>query len=331
MLAGVAVVIMGAGIPIEVPGILDALAGHATTTYPIYVSAIKGGETVRMTFDPAAFREHDDGLGLLNRPLFLPIVSSETLASVLSRKSTGAIAGFVIEGPLAGGHNAPPRGQMQLTSDGQPIYGPRDVINVEAIRKIGLPFWLAGWYGSAEGVQKALAAGATGVQVGTAFALCTESGMVPEFRRTLILKSLAGTARVFTDPVASPTGFPFKVAEMEGTLSDEAVYLQRKRVCDLGFLRQTYRREDGGIGYRCAAEPVAAYLAKGGKLEDTVGRKCLCNSLTANIGIPQRLSDGTYEKALITLGDDLVNIGRFCKSGNPDYSARHVVETLLPV
>jgi nitronate monooxygenase len=120
------------------------------------------------------------------------------------------------------------------------------------------------------------------------------------------------------------------VAELEGTLSDESVYLQRKRICDLGFLRQTYRREDGRIGYRCAAEPVAAYLAKGGSLEDTKGRKCLCNSLTANIGIPQRLPDGTYEKALVTLGDDLVNIGRFCTAGNPDFTARHVVETLLP-
>ena len=46
---------------------------------------------------------------------------------------------------------------------------------------------------------------------------------------------------------------------------------------------RTSRRE-GNIGYRCAAEPVANYVAKGGKAEDTVGRKCLCNALLANIG-----------------------------------------------
>ncbi len=329
MLAGVAVVIMGAGIPIEIPGVLDALANHQMATYPIFVSGSKPGDAFRMTFDPSAFREPSDGLGPLLRPDFLPIVSSETLASVLSRKSTGVIAGFVIEGPLAGGHNAPPRGKLTLTPDGQPIYGPRDEIDVAGIRKLGLPFWLAGSYGSPERVREAIDDGAAGVQVGTAFALCTDSGMLPEFRRALILKALAGKARVFTDPVASPTGFPFKVAELEGTLSDKDVYLKRRRVCDLSFLRQAYRRDDYTIGYRCAAEPIAAYLAKGGKVEETVGRKCLCNALTANIGMPQRLPDGTLEKALITLGDDYVEIGRFCTSGQPDFSASDVVRVLL--
>jgi nitronate monooxygenase len=329
MLAGVTVVIMGAGIPIEIPGVLDALARHEAVTYPIYLSGATAGEACRMTFDPALFREAGDGLSNLIRPNFLPIVSSDALAAILTRKSTGAINGFVIEGPLAGGHNAPPRGQLSLTADGQPIYGPRDKTNLEAMRKLGLPFWLAGSYGSPERLREALAEGAAGVQVGTAFALCSDSGLVPEFRRALITKSLAGKARVFTDPVASPTGFPFKVAELEGTLSDEKVYNQRRRVCDLGFLRQAYRKEDGSIGYRCPAEPVAAYVAKGGKLEDTVGRKCLCNALTANIGIPQRLPDGTYEKALVTLGDDFSDIGRFCASGNHNFSAADVVRIML--
>ena len=329
MLAGVAVVIMGAGIPIEIPGALDALAEHQPTTYPLYVSGAHAGDVCRLLFDPGAFREPSDGLGFLHRPQFLPIVSSDTLASVLSRKSTGVIAGFVIEGPLAGGHNAPPRGQLTLTPDGQPVYGPRDAVNLAAIRKIGLPFWLAGSYGSPERVREALAAGAAGVQVGTAFALCTDSGLVPEFRLALIQKAFAGEARVFTDPVASPTGFPFKVAELEGTLSDEVIYRQRRRICDLGFLRQIYRKDDGSVGYRCPAEPEAAYLAKGGKIEDTVGRKCLCNALTANIGMPQRLPDGTYEKALVTLGDDFIDIGRFCTRERPDYSANDVVRLLL--
>lgn len=329
MLAGVGVVIMGAGIPLEIPGAMDALAEHQTTSYPLYVRGAPSVGTYRMEFSPAAFREEGDGLGSLPRPDFLPIVSSVTLASVLSRKSSGAIEGFVIEGPRAGGHNAPPRGVLTLTEDGQPIYGPRDTVDLAGIRKLGLPFWLAGSYGSAERVREALAEGAAGVQVGTAFALCEESGLTPEIRRALIRKALVGEARVFTDPVASPTGFPFKVAELEGTLSDEDVYRRRERMCDLGFLREPYQREDGSIGYRCPAEPESVFERKGGNPEDTVGRKCLCNALTANVGLAQRLPSGGTELPLVTLGDDLADVSRFCKTGSLDFTAADVVRVLL--
>lgn len=165
--------------------------------------------------------------------------------------------------------------------------------------------------------------------MGTPFALCAESGLAPAFRRKLITQALAGKAKVFTDAKASPTGFPFKVAELEGTLSDADVYLQRRRICDLGFLREAYRKPDESLGYRCAAEPEKAFLAKGGQLEQTVGRKCLCNALVANVGMPQRLADGSEELPLVTLGDDFAGIGRFCSVAAPDYSAADVVRTLL--
>jgi nitronate monooxygenase len=329
MLAGVSVVIMGAGIPLEIPGAVLALAAHQPASYPIYVSGAPAGQAFRTSFDPAAFREEGDGLDALRVPDFLPIVSSVTLATVMTRRATGPVSGFVIEGPLAGGHNAPPRGALSLTSDGQPVYGPRDEVDLGAIRKLGLPFWLGGSYGSPERLREARAEGAAGVQVGTAFALCVESGLTPEFRHLLLRKALAGDARVFTDPVASPTGFPFQVAELAGTLSDADVYLRRQRTCDLGFLREPYLREDGTVGYRCPAEPEAAFTAKGGKSDDALGRKCLCNALTANIGIPQRLADGTVELALITLGDDVANIGRFCTPDRLDFTAADVVRVLL--
>jgi len=248
---------------------------------------------------------------------------------MLLRKAGGSVEGFVIEGPLAGGHNAPPRGQMKLTEDGQPIYGPRDVVNFEAIRKVGLPFWIGGAYGSPEGLRQAVAEGAAGIQAGTAFALCEEPGMIPEMRRALVRKALAGQAKAFTDPVASPTGFPFKVAQLEGTLSEKEVFEARQKRCDLGYLREFYLKEDGAIGSRCPAEPVAAYLAKGGKIEDTVGRKCICNGLFANIGLGQVLPDGSREPGIVTLGDDFVNVGRLCKNGELDYTAEDVVRFLL--
>lgn len=329
MLAGVAVVVVGAGIAIEMPVVLDALARHQATSYPLHVQgAPTGAEAPRSLFEPAAFWEDGCPVAPLSRPDFLPIVSSDALASVFVRKAKGRIDGFVIETPVAGGHNAPPRGATQLTPDGQPVYGTRDVANLAAMRALGLPFWLGGSYASPEKVQDALAAGAAGVQVGTAFALCVESGLHPEVRRELVALALAGQAHVFTDPRASPTGFPFKVAQLAGSLSEEAVYLKRRRVCDLGYLREPYLRADGTIGYRCPAEPEAAYLAKGGQIADTVGRRCVCNGLLANIGLAQVRRDG-IEPYLITLGDSFADIGRFCSPTQPEYTAADVIRVLL--
>jgi len=329
MLAGVAVVIVGAGIPMEFPAAIEALAEHQPAAYTLNVADSQKGDPVRMTLDPSSFLEPGQTLPSLPHPAFLPIVSSDTLATMLIRRIKGNIAGFIVEEPVAGGHNAPPRGRMQLTAEGEPIYGPRDAVKLEAFRKLGLPFWMAGGYGSAERLKEALDQGAAGVQVGTPFALCMESGIAPELRQALMARALAGKGKVFTDAKASPTGFPFKVAKLEGTLSEAKIYEQRRRICDLGFLREVYRKPDGSVGYRCAAEPKQAYLAKGGDPEATVGRKCLCNGLLANIGLPQRLADGTTELPLLTLGDDYDQIERFCTNGNPDFTAADVIQQLM--
>lgn len=329
MLAGVAVVIVGAGIPVEMPHVLDNLANHEPVSYPIRVAGARPDTDSRKTFNPAEFAEPNVALPPLRRPDFLPIISSDSLGTMLLRRASGSVQGFVVEGPTAGGHNAPPRGQLQLTPDGQPIYGPRDVVDLAAMRKLGKPFWLAGAYATPDKLQYALSEGAAGVQVGTAFALCAESGLETELRRTLIRKALAGDARVFTDPRASPTGFPFKLVRLDGSISEPDVYQKRRRVCDLGYLREVYLKEDGSFGYRCAAEPEVSFLAKGGREEELAGRKCVCNGLFANIGLGQVLADGSRETYMVTLGDDYANIGRFCSADHLDYTAGDVISHLL--
>lgn len=329
MLAGVAVVIVGAGIPTEFPAAMSELARHRPATYSVRVRGPDARETRLIHFEPGRFHEPEMDLPELSVPLFYPIVSSDTLASILHKRMGARIDGFIVEGPLAGGHNAPPRGPPTQTADGQPVYGLRDVASLESIRKLGLPFWLAGAYGSPERLREALADGATGVQVGTPFALCAESGLDPEIRRKLIRLALAGKVRVFTDPRASPTGFPFKVADLDQSLSVKDVYEKRRRRCDLGFLREAYLRDDGRIGYRCPAESVDAFTAKGGCASDTVGRKCLCNALVSNLGMPQELADGRQELPLITLGDDIAGIRRFCTVDQPEFAAADVVRILL--
>ena len=217
----------------------------------------------------------------------------------------------------------------KLNDAGEPIYGERDKVNIEELRELGVPFWLAGGYGHADKVKEAVDMGAAGVQVGTAFAFSEESGMRTDLKRSLLAQARAGTGKVFTDPLASPTGFPFKVAQLAGSYSDEGVAQARTRICDLGYLREPYAMGEDKIGYRCSAEPVANYVAKGGKIEDTVGRKCLCNALMANIGHAQTRKDGSAEPPLVTIGDDLNTAAQFLEADRLTYSAVDVVHELL--
>lgn len=328
MLAGVGYVIMGAGIPLHVPGALDALAEHKPAEYALHVTGATEADDMTVYFDPHDFMDRE--LAPLHRPAFLAIVSSNTLAATMLRKANGKVDGLVIETRTAGGHNAPPRGKMQLSAEGEPIYGERDTIDFAKIRELGAPFWLAGGYGSAEKLQEALAIGATGVQVGTAFAFTRESGLREDLKQALLDLARLGEAHVFTDPLASPAGFPFKVAILEGTASEEAVAAARPRICDLGFLREMYRDDDGQIAYRCPAEPLSTYLSKGGKAEDAEGRKCLCNALMANIGHQQVRCGHHVEPALVTAGDDLTEVARFLPAGSTSYGVADVLNALLP-
>lgn len=326
LLAGVDYVLMGAGIPRAVPAVLDQLAQHAKAILKINVQGAAPGDEFHSAFDPRQILKPAQPL---KRPRFLAIVSSETLAITLARKSQGRVDGFVVEGSTAGGHNAPPRGPLQLSEKGEPVYGPKDQVDLGGIKAIGLPFWLAGSYGNPQKLKEALAQGAAGIQVGTLFAYCEESGLSEDIKRRVIQKILAGKAKVFTDPVASPTGFPFKVVQLEGTLSEAEVYAGRSRVCDLGYLRTAHKRKDGTVGYRCPGEPVDTYVQKGGKEEDTRGRKCLCNGLMSNIGLGQSQKNDYEEKPLITSGDSLGCVGVFFRDGRRSYTAGDVIQYLL--
>jgi NAD(P)H-dependent flavin oxidoreductase YrpB (nitropropane dioxygenase family) len=281
---------------------------------------------VAVTFEPEQL--DFGGLPALRRPRFLPIIASNSLATMLARRANGRIDGFVIEGPTAGGHNAPPRGEKRYNRRGEPLYGERDVVALERIAELGLPFWLAGGHGSPEGLVAAQAAGAAGVQVGSLFAFCDESGLAESLKRRALGAAHRGETEVVTDDRASPTGFPFKVVQLAGTLSEEASYTARRRTCDLGYLRVAYRTPEQAIGYRCAAEPVEKFVAKGGDLAETAGRKCLCNALLASVGHGQERPAGKAELPLLTSGDQLARLPRHLLERG-SYSAAEVVEFLL--
>ncbi len=345
MLAGVGYVLMGAGIPLHIPAVLDRLASGQPAEYKFSVSGTPPAGTdaeqeTTLHFDPRDYAVTP----LPTRPQFLAIVSSNTLATTMMRRASGRVDGLILETRTAGGHNAPPRGKSTLDATGQPVYGERDNVDLSDLQRLGVPFWLAGGYGSADKLREALALGATGIQVGTAFALCEESGLRDDLKQQLLAQAIRGEATVFTDPQASPTGFPFKVAQLPGTYSDAEVAALRPRTCDLGYLREAYWTAEGQIAYRCAAEREATFQDKGGKPEESAGRKCLCNALLANVGHPQLRADGFLEPPLVTIGDDVNEVVAFLQSAprlaeaqqvDPQaatrvgYSAAHVVATLL--
>ena len=325
MLGGVDYVLMGAGIPNQVPGVLDDLAGWKEASYKLDVS---GSEKYVLSFDPKTIIP-ERYRRPLTRPKFLAIVSHHVLAQALALKATGEVDGFVVEGPTAGGHNAPARGK-EISESGEPVYGERDKPDLAKIRGLGKPFWLAGGYASPEKLSEAKSTGAAGIQVGSAFALCEESGLRDDLKRELKRKSYSGDIEVMANPVVSPSGFPFQVVRLEGSLSEPAVYGARKRSCSLGYLVEVYGTTRGGIGFRCPSEPVKAYVKKGGDADSTQGRVCICNGLAA-ASTDGHAGLGAGEPPIVTLGQDHSFIRSMLPSAEGSYSSEDVIRSILSI
>lgn len=339
MLAGVDGIIVGAGNPEGLPAACTRLAQHLDVTTHLSVLYRDAGEEFAIHFDPQRIAHGRLARKPLRRPAFLAIVSLEELVELLADSESGAPDGFIIENYTAGGHNANPVGPLRRDELGQPIYGADDLPDLEAIRRVGVPFWLAGGYGSRAQLEAATAEGAQGIQVGSLFALAEESGMKAEYRAAILgeLRKGVDDAALVHTTIYSPTGFAFKVVQLAGTLSEEEVYAGRRRFCDLGLLQQlglTKAGEDGTrkLFQRCPAGPIDAYLARRGLLRNTEERRCLCNGLMACVGLGQvKESQGiaVEEPAIVTLGDQLDGVRRLSRNGQSRYWARDVVADIL--
>ncbi len=324
ILAGVDYVMMGAGVPTHIPGVLEQLTQGEAVDLPLSVTGASSDRpATSLHFDPTPYL----GTDALRRPKFVGIVASHVLAAALVKRSNGPVDGFVVERPSAGGHNAPPRGAFGVDDAGNPQYGERDVVDFDALVDLATPFWIGGGITSPEHVRDAFALGASGVQVGTLFAYCDESGMDPDLRRQVIREVKSESVIVKTSLRASSTGYPFKVASVDATISQDSVYDARERRCDLGYLREAYLTPTGSTGYRCAAEPVEAYVRKGGPIDATDQSTCLCNGLMATCGLGQFRVDGRREPPIVTSGDSLNDI-RELLVGRERYDASDVIAHL---
>jgi NAD(P)H-dependent flavin oxidoreductase YrpB (nitropropane dioxygenase family) len=322
MLAGVDFVTMGAGLPHRIPPLLQALSQGSTGRYPVFVH---GGKEESVYLDPSNFGGRK--FPAMKCPGFIPIVSSNVLTDFLVKELPGCIQGIVIEDHSAGGHSPSPRGargKALLSERGEPIYGPRDEVNFAKIKDHGIPFWIGGSYASPEALSKARSLGADGIQVGSIFALCDDSGNDPVWRNEMRRLGYRGELDILNDAKASPTGFPFKVVQLEGTLSSSHVYGARIRTCDLGALRTPYRCPDGHVGYRCQAEPEDEFIRKGGNPDLTAGARCICNGLFAGVGLG---SPGA--PPIFTLGKRYDFLLHLMEHENDSYTAEDAIAYLL--
>ncbi|OIO81043.1 hypothetical protein AUJ84_01730 [Candidatus Pacearchaeota archaeon CG1_02_32_132] len=326
MLAGVDAVLIGAGLPRTIPEVLDGLSRNQ----PVFMDAtVTNGENYRFHFDP---KNIIDAPIELERPTFLAIVNGHLAARGVSKAD-----GYIVEGPNAGGHNAPARSKA-LTESGEPDFGEKDNLNLEAFQKFltknqgekrlpeQQPYWFAGGY--ANRLSEARQLGAQGVQVGTPFAFSYESGIPLDAKKELIGLIMKG-CRVFTDPLASPSGFPFKVIPMPGSLSDVRIYEGRaRRGCNIGHLAEIVEIDET-LTMRCPGEPIKDYVRKGGKEEETIGRTCLCNALVSTIGLgspgepPIYTSGKDHEDVITLVKESLENTGELV------YPASKVIDYIL--
>lgn len=316
MLAGLDVACIGAGFPKNIPEVLDAFESGNVGKMSIPIN----GKVYQITFDPKRI-----ATGQLSRPVFLGIVGNH-----LGVRGLPDTDGYIFEGWIAGGHNPPARSKM-LNEIGEPLYGLDDDMNFKTLefllgqkfKKTGVkqPYWLAGNYATRLG--EALSCNASGVQVGTPFAFCKESRINSELKQQALTAILNG-AKVYTSARASPTGFPFKELEVPGTMAIPEIYSKRERICNVGFLAELYEDDKGNILTRCPAEPEEVYERKGGLREETVGRKCLCNNLSATIslGMPG-------EVPLITSGANLNAVKDLVQRHGREYSAANVIDYIL--
>lgn len=323
MLAGVDFITMGAGIPLQIPKVIDDIAECREASYRIPVIG-RNITDHTMLFHPENF--FGCVLPPMKKPGFIPIIASNLLANIFMKKlPAGGVYGFVVEEPTAGGHNAPPRKPI-LNEKGEvePTYGEKDKVDYSAMKSLSVPFWIGGSYASPEKLQWALSVGAAGIQAGSIFALSEESGMDPIIRRKIRKIGFEGNLIVKTDMRISPTGFPFKVVELEGTIAEQEIYLARKRICNHGVLVSAYERPNGKIGYRCASEPVDKFVSKGGNPDDAIGRGCICNGLFSTAGL-----GNVEENPIVTLGDDTGFLPFLMADADSPYSVSQVLQYLL--
>ena len=217
------------------------------------------------------------------------------------RKSNGRVDGFVVELPVAGGHNAPPRGQVTLNSRGEPIYGLRDERTC-SIADIGLPFCLAGGYASPEGLARAQGRAPAAFR----WAPSSPSARNPASPRTpRETHALVATMPPASSPIRwpPPPAFPSKSSKCPAhSPTPPFICGSRLRPRLLRSALPTRRRH----GRLPLPGRTPRRLRQEGRRHRRHGRpQVFCNGLFGTLGMGGFAADGSAEPAIMISGDDI--------------------------
>ena len=163
--------------------------------------------------------------------------------------------------------------------------------------------------------------------------------MKPEYRSAILaaMKNGVDDGELVRTTIFSPTGFSFKVVQLQDTLASEEVYTSRPRICDIGMLQQRGFNKPDEYGQRtlfqrCPAAPIDTYVKRRGLERNTEERRCLCNGLLSCVGLGQvKKIQGELveEPAIVTLGNHLDGVRRLSRQGQVHYHVQDVVVDIL--
>ncbi|MEI7620492.1 MAG: nitronate monooxygenase [Candidatus Falkowbacteria bacterium] len=195
----------------------------------------------------------------------IPIVSSVRVLNIIQskwEKSGCRPDAIVLEGPLAGGHLGFKFDDV-LKSENK-LENLLPLVKDFAMKNGDYPVIVAGGIYDSSDIQRFMALGADGVQMGTRFLATEESGASERYKQAVV-DSKEDTIVVVKN---SPCGFPFR------TLVDSPMYQQllsdrRKNVCDKGYLLQ---KDKEGNNTFCPAK------------DNSKDYFCICNGLLSSAG-----------------------------------------------
>ena len=333
MLAGVDYVLMGAGIPREIPHLLDELAAHRRrSTSP--------------STSPARDRRHVHGRPRPARPRSATHLPAAAPADV-PRHRLRARAGRLprprrrAPAPTASSSRArapagtTPRRAARLVLDETGAAGlrparrrPTSPRSPPSACRSGSP----GGYGTPGGAAPRRARPAPPASRSARSSRCARSpASTPSSASSCWSSCAPAPSTVRTDAARLADRLPVQGRRSSPARSrTPAVYDARPRLCDLGYLRTPYRAQERRVGYRCPAEPVDVYVRKGGDPRGHRGTRSACATRSSPTSASARhRTDGYVEKPLLTLGEELGGARHLLRRHPSGWTAGDALDWLL--